>query len=228
MRDRPKEKRLRRLRLIEENVDPQDLEHFREFLSIDPFESLFQRNKPVSDKISFNLWNCAECQDVIATSDVKMCVICKKTYCEGCGENTGDLFCTLCNAFVCHGCEENVTSSMCDCESTVACGRSILDELPKCEGSKDTPGCLKSWCAGGRERVGSACSKCECTWCKTCSTAVAKMTACSKCKGKTCCGCVEEGNVACFNCNKRTCEACAEQSEDVTICAVCKKSLCDG
>ena len=147
VRDRPKDTRLRRLRLDEENVHPTDLDHFHECLSGDRCQNFYERNKSDNlEEVEFNLCLCGECREIMETSEVDMCVVCNPTFCyDVCAGSHGNIFCEFCNVFACNGeCESLVTSYFCHgCHEVIACDKCVLTgKFRQCLGSKDKPGCL--------------------------------------------------------------------------------------
>lgn len=208
MCDRPKDKRLRCLRLEECDVDHNDVGHFHEYLSFDPSENFDE------EKCSFNICKCSKCGDVKDTSKASICIVCKKTFSEGEWANErGDTLCESCNAFVCVACEDTAASYVCDrCEQSVACERCVMTGiLPKCEGSKHKPGCFDRWCEHCQDNNGSIliCDVCACSWCEACD----HVRVCATCSKNECGACAEKAGRTYFHCEYCGAERCSDCDE---------------
>ena len=127
MPDRPKDTRLRCLRLAGCVIDDSNqLDELRECLKVD--QNFFEIDK---EKISFDLWECI-CGCVIDTSEANMCVSCHETYSDDCMVDCGFHFCKCCDAFVCNACEENVAMYPCqDCEEAM-CESCLAEHVVDC------------------------------------------------------------------------------------------------
>ena len=229
VRDRPKKNRLRCLHLEECNIDPNDLGHFHECLSVDPCKSFHKNNDADDKEISFNLWRCSECMEIIENVEVAMCVVCDDTFCaDSCGDDHGYTFCEFCYGFVCHGeCENQVTSYLCHgCENASACESCALGgNLTQCLGSLEKPGCSEWFCDGCMEEF-VLCDACDCAWCEDCWDALPKTISCDEC-GKCVCGaCVEKNFVVCDACDCAWCEDCWTALPKTSSCAKCHKHAC--
>jgi hypothetical protein len=220
MPDRPKDTRLRCLRLAGCEIESDLLDKFRKCLRNDPTET-FLSDK---EKISFDLWECDACGLVSETSEVTMCDACTETYCTSCAVEEG-CKCTCCDFFVCRGeCEEtaNIIFLRCDRCDEVMCQSCVFScKLTSCIGNEGKPGCGKQLCVDCQKKAKVLyipCQECWCSWCDECMYKPDRVGGHPDC-------CVGKGG-----CGKTICGSCSKKKQEsgsfFVFCEFCKDLWC--
>tara|TARA_B110000977_G_scaffold175235_1_gene229783 strand:+ start:5075 stop:6493 length:1419 start_codon:yes stop_codon:yes gene_type:complete len=241
MLDRPKEKRLRCLRLAGCDMhEAGHLDELNECLSIGQQEVFFERRtqdgqenvlvrkpyttaKSIIGKSSFDMWQCEGWVDdnhrichVATSEEVVMCDSCLKTFCSKCAEDFGTHHCDTCNFFVCDDsdCEDSIHLTFCDgCDRCVCedCGHDPSIVRMCSDGKKE---CNKTYCADCAKEKNYFfidCFECWGTWCEDCDQSE-NGPGMNMCTGKG--GCWESKCRSCLDAKDLCygfCEVCEEQ-----------------